>query len=1431
MTAQGTACNGTGEAPKSEFAPEKVPAAAPEGKAPAERDGEDVGGPFVIVNGDSDGLSDRGSDLDKAPGEDSPSEEDEAPGSNAAPDAPVGGDHGAADGETSASAAAPGVSSADVCDHAAEEPKGDADDDKSEQRTDLVTAEVVHQETAGGEQGGADAELGSGSDHAVTGADSDAPAVDSEVNGKEVAKEDSSATDVSELVVDEATNAEQNVENAGLESCGHDDALTMAESGSATIESEVHVDDNREEGSPATEVESVDQGTGGSGAQVTNGHHSADTKVADDSFEVAAEAQSHDDDIKSEQNSSEIAVDKEQSDACGEQNGVDALQTNGHTHFAVSSDSSIVASKSEVHANGTEGQETDQQEGCAPITKTVEEGVVEAADRDCAVSAEYSAEEQVDADGHSSPITKTVEEGVVEAADRDCAVSAEDSAEEQVDADGHSYAKVSTDASREPEAVIENVEGKATCGILQVEEEVDKDGEGGSCDDFTAAVASNEEIKLPAADAADEAVPGAAELEDATGDTSQDIVHSDGLVKDGEADSSVETSQDNDIQVEIAQVDETAAESDLKNGSMVEVSTTAPLLSQPNCDSVVETVDNQDLGAPDVDQPSEIVNDVAEAEIMQEVNTEVSAAVPLQAAAASPASTSHNETQPTELIDGGSFKHSSPLATELESCDHAHTEESTSRKISNTTADQLVSDVVLEHGSTVVGQAELSSVIGDGSLGKPNDSALDDSEPVTLNADGLIVADDAEPSSATEKGSAGIDKVGDISKKDDDSGDIAGDSKFPEDQSETCNASTAHSVAEDSTSESLKASTKSSDLVETKCLEERQVNDEHAPGKEAKVVDDSRELHGDLDNKNTMGDAQVIRQQKVYIIKVPRFAGEDLWAKTQEAHVRLDQLTQERDAINIRKQKQKSVCDQYREKLEAARREEREARAAHGDKKNDLNSVRSVIGKLNQANSIEEIEEMIATKERIMQHETISLKEEKLLIKEINDLKAQRKQLCSNMGSKAEINEAFDQKEHIHERHKTLKKDSDVLFTNLKSLEENTRKIQKSFEDERVIFRKLNDEYRVANERRQKAYSDWAELKAEPFKKNKYFFMYKDDCKIADNHIQSGDVHQLQLYCNDQVERVMEMWNKDEDFRKQYVEGNKLSTLKRFGTRDGRRLGPDEEPPLIPSRRTSNPSPSLAASSPNVPTITTVPAPAPVSVSVKEDSFPVLPSPDISKHAKSKASGTSAQNEKITVTVSERDVKETEKEKARLMEEELERAKKAEELARMEQKLREEKAAAEKERLRLEQKAKAKEAEERKRRKAEKAQERAEFKARKEAEMKEKKKAKKDKKKGQADSSTNGDSSAAALTTADTDSNASDNPREVEIPQPTAPKRISRPAAAIKQLNRLDPMPAPLRNKGKRKMRQYILIAAAVLSVLALFMAGNYIPRLKSLHS
>ncbi|KAL5647462.1 hypothetical protein ACJX0J_041817, partial [Zea mays] len=211
----------------------------------------------------------------------------------------------------------------------------------------------------------------------------------------------------------------------------------------------------------------------------------------------------------------------------------------------------------------------------------------------------------------------------------------------------------------------------------------------------------------------------------------------------------------------------------------------------------------------------------------------------------------------------------------------------------------------------------------------------------------------------------------------------------------------------------------------------------------------SGEWHGD--NVQVIG-----QQQKIYIIKVPKFVGDDLWNKIHAAQAHLDHLTQERDTINRRRQKQKAVCDQYREKLEAARREEWEARTALGDKKNDLNNVRSVLGKLHQANSVEELDELV------------------------------------------------------------LKKDSDVLLTNLKFLEENTRKIQKSFEDERTVLRKLTEEHRAANEIRQKAYIEWTELRSEPSKKNEYFFRYRDDRNAVEIFRANGDINGLKSHCNSQ---------------------------------------------------------------------------------------------------------------------------------------------------------------------------------------------------------------------------------------------------------------------------------------------------------------------------
>lgn len=58
--------------------------------------------------------------------------------------------------------------------------------------------------------------------------------------------------------------------------------------------------------------------------------------------------------------------------------------------------------------------------------------------------------------------------------------------------------------------------------------------------------------------------------------------------------------------------------------------------------------------------------------------------------------------------------------------------------------------------------------------------------------------------------------------------------------------------------------------------------------------------------------------------------------------------------------------------------------------------------------------------EHRIQHETLPLKEEKLLLREIKQLKQSRDQLSSNMGKQDELKEALERKEQTEERLRVL---------------------------------------------------------------------------------------------------------------------------------------------------------------------------------------------------------------------------------------------------------------------------------------------------------------------------------------------------------------------------------------------------------------------------
>lgn len=200
----------------------------------------------------------------------------------------------------------------------------------------------------------------------------------------------------------------------------------------------------------------------------------------------------------------------------------------------------------------------------------------------------------------------------------------------------------------------------------------------------------------------------------------------------------------------------------------------------------------------------------------------------------------------------------------------------------------------------------------------------------------------------------------------------------------------------------------------------------------------------------------------------------------------------------------------------------------------------------------------------------------------------------------------------------------------------------------------------------------------------------------------------------------MDLWNKNVEFRKEYVNCNVRSTLRRLGTLDGRSLGPDEEPPVLTSLGLERIDRLVSNRFNTSPVLQTRILKQENPLKVVED---VLTDVNTKvKEVEAKIQTTKSRESVKPIlgnglaTISGRGISDDENSEEVHMptKEELELARKAEELKK------EEAAAKLREQHRLEEKAKALEALERKKRIAEKAQMRAELRAQKEAELREK---------------------------------------------------------------------------------------------------------------
>lgn len=480
-----------------------------------------------------------------------------------------------------------------------------------------------------------------------------------------------------------------------------------------------------------------------------------------------------------------------------------------------------------------------------------------------------------------------------------------------------------------------------------------------------------------------------------------------------------------------------------------------------------------------------------------------------------------------------------------------------------------------------------------------------------------------------------------------------------------------------------------------------------------------------------------------YMVKVPRPVDKQGKTDISSAEQQLQDKTDARDAHNRIVQAARVKRNEAYDKWKAARQVERDCLNLVKKKYEEIKPLRESLKKMKEAGravqqksremptSEEELDRRIGALEWTIQHESIPLKEEKQLMRDIKALQSSRETVRANAAMFAQVHECLGQRKDLESALKPLEAEYKQLDLELKNAAKVTEQADKEFEVVEAALNAVQEKLQLANDKRNEAYVLKRSLKDQEYLKMTDFYNNKREIQEAKlMAIQPNNRKAVEDYCSAQVDRVLEMWNTNAEFRKNYVKDNEWSTARRLGGLDGRSLGPDEARPILSSQGDGGHSAGFGAQQNGARGGASVKESAPAkSEVVREVIKEVVAEEKPMPKRESARAAAAAASPVVVEPVKSKEVLEKE-------------------------------AADMKEQRRVVEMAKAKEAEDRKKRMAERAEAKAKVRELKEAEKREKEKEKKARKKAMAVTPTESDGLSDSTPAADTAESVVPEPQE-----------------------------------------------------------------------
>ncbi|MCO5600537.1 hypothetical protein L7F22_054650 [Adiantum nelumboides] len=290
-----------------------------------------------------------------------------------------------------------------------------------------------------------------------------------------------------------------------------------------------------------------------------------------------------------------------------------------------------------------------------------------------------------------------------------------------------------------------------------------------------------------------------------------------------------------------------------------------------------------------------------------------------------------------------------------------------------------------------------------------------------------------------------------------------------------------------------------------------------------------------LNNENPVTRTTPAKWQFFYIVRIPRpVEDEKLKNDIALARAKLDEAVLKRDRFQKELREKRVIRAELFEKAKPIRLNERALRVLLQARRAETDSLYQASKKAKNpkgmagrtCNSEVELDAKIAEMQHKIQHESITLKEEKELLREMKRMESTRGEVRTKSAMMSYTEEGSSAEE-IQSQVELLQKDIELVRKDHKVARHESDELDKKLNAVIAEVKALSEQLSEANELQQNAFSA---------------------------------LRKLQMQEKLKVEDFMDIWNRDAEFRVEYIKNNEQSTARRLGTLDGRALGEGESP-------------------------------------------------------------------------------------------------------------------------------------------------------------------------------------------------------------------------------------------------------------------------------